>query len=965
LFAPLILILGILLLASYQARAAKTLYFEDFQTYTTQNPAPNPLISGIPAGGQWYFVDPTPSSLAAGEHFTPTSSNIEGSRGWASSAANGRITNAISLATLRPGASHTFRLSFVAACGRPVGEACAFNYEISSSSGSLTFVSGRNLDNSQTFTSLSGSANANGGTVKSADRTFEFIFQAAGLTSADTINFSITRVAGVPTANANFLMDDVRLESQDDIPFAVDSAKGMLTLKNVRVFFTDDIGPEAATNAANYSLTAGASVLGVTLLNSSAVELSTTTLTPGAQYSLQVSGVTNLSGNIVSSATVNFTVPTIHVAKTLYLDDFESYPTQNPAPNPLIGSPVGGTWYFVDPAPPLAAGDHITTASGSITNSRGWASTTANARLTNAISLAKLRPGASHTFRLSFVAACVSTPVVNACMFDYEISSSSGSLTLVSGRNLDDSQTFRGLSGTGRAIGGVVKGLDRTFEFIFHAEGLTSADTINFSITRVIGAPVPAVTFLLDDVRLQLQDDVPFGVESVNGVLTGKHVRVSFTEDGIGPEAATNAANYSLSGGASVLGVTLLDFGTVELSTTPLTPGTQYSLQVSGVTNLSGSVVSSAPVSFTMPTDAPAIRYDAGNTTTLPAGPTNPTNLVCDGVFTFTGSDAAGMNAGPVTDDLGTGLNAWQIMDQNIATGSGVVNYNLTPSTGAIQYATTNAWRLTARIRYVDNFYNANPDQFVIFGDASVRRGAFGLGINADGYLFLNVLSGSSYPLPSLDPYAYHTYTVVFDPARGASYYVDDQLVAANQRPQAAAGLGLTFGASSTAGAGQANYNLVQLNVIGATQPVVTKQPSNTSGVVGQTATFTAGFSGWVNQYQWLSNGVAIPGAIGASYTTPALTPEFDGVQYSCRARHILGCVDTGSAVLKVFAQPPSVSLSLQGVNAKVSYFGILEYTTLMSPATWTPVATNTSGGSTYSVPVSGVPQQYFRARLP
>jgi len=627
---------------------------------------------------------------------------------------------------------------------------------------------------------------------------------------------------------------------------------------------------------------------------------------------------------------------------------------------------VGGRWYFVDPTPPLAAGDHITTPSGNIENSRGWASTVANARLTNAISLAALRPGASHTFRLSFVAACVSTPVANACVFDYEISSSSGSLTFVSGRNLDESQTFTSLSGTGRGMGGTVKNLARTFEFVFQGEGLTPADTINFSITRVIGAPVAAVTFLLDDVRLQVQDDIPFGVDSANAVLTRKHVRVSFTEDGIDPETATNAANYSLTGGASVHGVTLLNFGAVELATTPLTPGAEYNLQVSGVANLSGGVVSSAPVVVTMPTAESAIRYDAGNTITLPDGPIAPTNLVCDGIWTFTGSEAAGMSAGPVMDDQGSGFHAWQVTDENIAAGSGVVTYNLTPSTRSVQYAATNAWRVTARIRYVDNYYNIQASQFVIFGDASVRRAMLGLGINGDGHLFLTA-PGGTFSLPNLDPFAYHTYDVVFDPARGSSYYVDDQLVAADKGLQGAAGLGFTFGSGSTAGAGKANYNLLQLEVVGAAQPVLTQPLPDVSGVIGQTATLTADFAGWVNRYQWLSNGVVIADTTEPSYTTPVLTPDFNNVEYRCRALHIAGCVETDAAILSVYAAPPSAAISLDGVNANVSYFGILESTPqLTPPIIWTPVATNTSAGlGAYSIPVGSAPQRYFRARLP
>ena len=145
---------------------------------------------------------------------------------------------------------------------------------------------------------------------------------------------------------------------------------------------------------------------------------------------------------------------------TLYSDDFQSYPVQNPAPNPLTNGPAGGQWYFVDPTPPMTANKHRifdSTVTGSGLNSRCWISLTNNAQLTNGISISALPAGTNlYTFRLSFVAATDTGTATRNTTFKYAISSSAGTLTLLSGRNLDNSQTFTDLTGYGLASAGTI-----------------------------------------------------------------------------------------------------------------------------------------------------------------------------------------------------------------------------------------------------------------------------------------------------------------------------------------------------------------------------------------------------------------------------------------------------------------------------------------------------------------------------
>ena len=412
---------------------------------------------------------------------------------------------------------------------------------------------------------------------------------------------------------------------------------------------------------------------------------------------------------------------------------------------------------------------------------------------------------------------------------------------------------------------------------------------------------------------LTITDNGPL-VQSVTSVLTLEHIRVAFSV-AVDPASATNLANYSFSAGAlSLQMATIISPSVVELFTSDQTPGSTHTLQISGVFANTGSTsMTSTQLNFTTPalTISP-LRYDAGTTTTQPLGPRDPADPAA-GYWTKNLPNVSGFSLAAVTDDNGTGFNAWNITDST--TASGTPNYSmLVGQAASLNLQQSNGWRIVIRSRLVDNFGGTAADQVILYYNPGFRYGLF-WGMDGLGNLFVNPVGASTYTVTS-DALSYHTNMMVYNPAtKAVACYFDGRLLVDNYAGQALAGSGLTFGSASSAGKGSMNYNLVQLDVVGATRPVVLQNPASTTNGVGQKVTFTVNFSPFVNAFLWLSNGVIIAGATATNYTTGFIDSSYNGTLYSCRALSALGNVETTAAVLTVTTDvtPPFI------VTAKAS----------------------------------------------
>jgi beta-galactosidase len=110
-----------------------------------------------------------------------------------------------------------------------------------------------------------------------------------------------------------------------------------------------------------------------------------------------------------------------------------------------------------------------------------------------------------------------------------------------------------------------------------------------------------------------------------------------------------------------------------------------------------------------------------------------------------------------------------------------------------------------------------------------------------------------------------------------------------------------------TARATQYGYSLFEFQVYGADVPAVVTPPASQMVAAGATATFNvvAGGDGPF-AYQWLRNGVAIPGATATSYTTAVLMSGDSGSIFTVNISNAGGTTTSPQAVLTVNSSAPT-----------------------------------------------------------
>ncbi|MHB8304342.1 MAG: hypothetical protein ACYDC6_16260 [Acidobacteriaceae bacterium] len=114
-----------------------------------------------------------------------------------------------------------------------------------------------------------------------------------------------------------------------------------------------------------------------------------------------------------------------------------------------------------------------------------------------------------------------------------------------------------------------------------------------------------------------------------------------------------------------------------------------------------------------------------------------------------------------------------------------------------------------------------------------------------------------------------------------------------------------------------------------STALAIIEQPADASTPLGQPATFTVKAVGTGTlSYQWSRNGTAIPGATGASYTTPAVTAGDTGSTFLVTVRDGNASVTSNPAKLTVGPRSPAAGdLRFQLVDSLAVANGIASWT--------------------------------------
>jgi Abnormal spindle-like microcephaly-assoc'd, ASPM-SPD-2-Hydin len=100
--------------------------------------------------------------------------------------------------------------------------------------------------------------------------------------------------------------------------------------------------------------------------------------------------------------------------------------------------------------------------------------------------------------------------------------------------------------------------------------------------------------------------------------------------------------------------------------------------------------------------------------------------------------------------------------------------------------------------------------------------------------------------------------------------------------------------------------------------PVITMQPTSQSVTIPNSAVFSAAATGTAPMsYQWMRNGLAISGANGSTYTTPATSTSDSGAAFSVAVSNAAGSATSASAILSV---APATTILLNPIVSNLNF---------------------------------------------
>ncbi len=181
-----------------------------------------------------------------------------------------------------------------------------------------------------------------------------------------------------------------------------------------------------------------------------------------------------------------------------------------------------------------------------------------------------------------------------------------------------------------------------------------------------------------------------------------------------------------------------------------------------------------------------------------------------------------GVTTGPVTNDLGTGLDSWFVRDTSVVTNS-AIQYVATPSPTIHVQAATLGWTLSANVRMVESSVGSFGGMFADYLTDTVAFTMF-FDREPDGDPRVLLYGHGSYTLDGVGDGAYHLFELVYDPTEGsADLFVDGVERLSNYTGLASGDNRIGWGASGSTETGRGHFNSVSFTVV--------PEPSHTAWV--------------------------------------------------------------------------------------------------------------------------------------
>ena len=146
---------------------------------------------------------------------------------------------------------------------------------------------------------------------------------------------------------------------------------------------------------------------------------------------------------------------------------------------------------------------------------------------------------------------------------------------------------------------------------VTYTTGTLMAGDNGDTFSVVVTIPGTSSTYVLGPATLTVLDLPPQVVTVGQPIWTTNTILVIFQEP-VNPAMATNVANYSLNNGATVLSALLRTPTEVYLTTSPLVPGTSYTLTIHGIQDQFGSTMTATNLPSAAYPSAPVLWLRAG-----------------------------------------------------------------------------------------------------------------------------------------------------------------------------------------------------------------------------------------------------------------------------------------------------------------------------------------------------------------